>query len=236
MAMPRKLRCTVESVADHGGRVYTVTLATETPAPAFRAGQFLHLAIDAYDGAGFWPESRVFSIASSPKDRGRLSICYSVKGAFTGRMENELKPGAEVWAKLPYGDFLIDPSRDTVLLAGGTGVSAFTAFIEGLEPNHPRRVLLAYGARSPELLLSRTLAERRATEVPAFSSLLFVDSSAGGVCLQGPISLDAIWPKLEGMSEPVCYLSGPPKMIEALGAGLRARGVPDDRIRKDAWE
>ena len=41
--------------------------------PLFKPGQFLHLAIDPYDGAGFWPESRVFSIASSPRDRDRLT-------------------------------------------------------------------------------------------------------------------------------------------------------------------
>ncbi|MGC4117476.1 MAG: FAD-dependent oxidoreductase [Myxococcales bacterium] len=236
MAMPRKLRCTVESVVDHGGRVYTVTLAPEGLAPVFRPGQFLHLAIDPHDGAGFWPDSRVFSIASSPRERNRLSICYSVKGAFTGRMEALLKPGVEVWAKLPYGDFVIDPARDTVLLAGGTGVSAFTAFIEGLEAGHGRKVLLAYGARTPELLLSRTLAERRAAEVPAFSALLFADSGADGGCQAGPLSLDAVWPRLEAMSEPVFYLSGPPAMLASLGVGLRSRGVPDERIRKDAWE
>ena len=232
MAMPRKLRCRVESVTDHGGRVYTVALLPDSPALAFRAGQFLH----PYDGAGFWPDSRVFSIASSPRERGRLGICYSVKGAFTSRMENVLRPGAEVWAKLPYGDFLIDPERDAVLLAGGTGVSAFTAFIEGLEAGHPRKVLLAYGARSPALLLSRALAERRAGEVPSFAAMLFVEAESGGACLPGPVSLEAIGPRLDGMSEPVFYLSGPPKMIQALEAGLRSRGVPDDRIRKDAWE
>ena len=238
MSMPRKIRCRVESIADHGGRVYTVVLAPEGAVPSFKAGQFMHLAIDEYDGAGFWPESRVFSIASSPGERGRLSLCYSAKGAFTTKMEKVLRPGATVWAKLPYGEFLIDAGRDAVLIAGGTGISAFTAFIEGLEPGHPCKVLLAYGARSPGLLLSREMAERRAAEVPGFSAVYFVEEGAAGVpgLVPGRISLEALWARVEGMEAPVFYLSGPPVMLGAIKVGLGERGVAAERVRMDAWE
>ena len=90
MSMPRKVRCTVESITDHGGRVYTVDLVPASSVPAFRPGQFLHLTVDDYDPASFWPESRVFSIASSPRDRRRLRLCYSVKGRYTAKMEQAL--------------------------------------------------------------------------------------------------------------------------------------------------
>ena len=83
MSIPRKIRCHVESITDHGGRVYTVEMAPTGPVPLFRAGQFLHLTGDDYDPAGFCPESRGFSIASSPQDRQQLRICYSVKGLYT---------------------------------------------------------------------------------------------------------------------------------------------------------
>src|ERR1035438_8343115 len=102
-------------------------------------GQFLHLTVDDYDPSGFWPESRVFSIASSPRERKRLRICYSVKGRYTTKMEQVLKVGGEVWVKLPYGDFVIDGSNDAVLLAGGTGISAFTAFLQSLTPQADRK-------------------------------------------------------------------------------------------------
>jgi len=75
MSSPRKLRCTVSSITDHGGHVYTVDLASTVPMPAFRAGQFLHLTVDPYDPSSYWPESRVFSIASSPRERNRIRIC-----------------------------------------------------------------------------------------------------------------------------------------------------------------
>ena len=64
MGMPRKIRCTVERIIDHGGRVYSLDLTPSSPVPSFRPGQFLHLTVDEYDPSGFWPESRVFSVAS----------------------------------------------------------------------------------------------------------------------------------------------------------------------------
>src|SRR5699024_1464423 len=118
-----------------GERVYTLVLRPERRVPRFRAGQFLHLALDRYDPTGFWPESRVFSIASPPDGRDEVRITYAVKGGFTSRMEAEAVEGREVWIKLPYGDFVVDAAADVALFAVGTGVTAFTAFLEGLPPD-----------------------------------------------------------------------------------------------------
>lgn len=250
MAMPRKLRCEVAAILTHGDRVFTVDLKPESSAPHFRPGQFLHLTVEAFDPAGFWPESRVFSIASSPRDRSRLRICYSVKGRYTAKMEALLRVGSVVWVKLPYGDFVVDESRDAVLLAGGTGISAFSAFLEALTPDHAREVRLAYGARKPDLLLFRAMIEAQLERVPRFRALFFAeaglpdptptpglaDSPATPVWLPGPISLAEVNSRTPVSVNPVYYLSGPPVMLRSLTEQLRAVGVPPDRIRNDAWE
>ena len=230
MAVVRKIQCRVERVTDHGERVYTVELAPSALVPRFKPGQFLHLALDAYEPGGFWPESRVFSIASSPRDRDRLVITYAVKGAFTARMERELAPGVNVWVKLPYGEFVVDPSRDAVLFAGGTGVTAFTAFLQSLEAGSAPRVLLFYGARTPDLFVYGPLAGACAREVPSLACRL-VDERT-----EGHLSVDAAWPAVEATREPAFYLSGPRQMLAALTAQLRERGVAGAAIRTDAWE
>src|SRR6188474_1903347 len=99
MAAPQKLLCAIDRIVDHGERVYTVALRPERGVPRFRAGQVLHLALDPYDPSGFWPESRVFSIASSPAQREVVRITYAVHGRFTARMEAELVEGKQVWIK-----------------------------------------------------------------------------------------------------------------------------------------
>jgi ferredoxin-NADP reductase len=239
MAQPRKIRCTVATVVDHGGRVYTVDLIPEMPVPAFRPGQFLHLTVDAYDPAGFWPDSRVFSVASSPRERGRVRICYAVKGIYTAKMERTLAVGGTVWIKLPYGEFVIDDGSEAVLLAGGTGISAFTAFLEALTPASSRRVLLVYGARTPDLWLFRDMLDRQASACPAFAVRYFAETGAVAPCLPGPLALDTVFGLPETVFRPasaIFYLSGPPAMLRALSAGLAARGVTPERIRTDAWE
>jgi ferredoxin-NADP reductase len=155
----QKLACVVEQVAPHGDGVYSVVLRSKSAVPRFRAGQFLHLALDPYDPTRFWPESRVFSIASPPAQRETLRITYAVQGRFTSRMEGDLVEGRQVWIKMPYGDFVVTRDRDVVLFAGGTGVTAFTGFLESLTPAAPQSVTLAYGARTSALLIYRELID-----------------------------------------------------------------------------
>lgn len=230
MVVVRKIPCEVVTVRDHGERVYGVDLSPTTPVPQFKPGQFLHLALDPYEPGGFWPESRVFSIASSPIDRALLTITYAVKGGFTGRMECELTEGAKVWAKLPYGEFVVDPDTDAVLFAGGTGITAYTAFLHSLRAEHAARVLLFYGARTQDLLVYAALAKECAQRVPGLDVRLFAEDR------DGRLSVDVAWEAVARLSAPVFYLSGPPQMIGALSAQLGTRGVPAGDIKTDAWE
>jgi len=236
--MAQKLKCVVEQIVDHGERVYTLALRPERPVPRFRAGQFLHLALDPYDPTAFWPESRVFSIASAPAQRDLVRITYAVYGRFTGRMENELAEGREIWIKLPYGDFVIDSRSDVVLFAGGTGISAFTAFLEDLAPETTPRVTLAYGARSSRLLIYRDAVERCVQRVPSLDVSYFVEDPTGAspVMHPGRVSVDAILPRLRRPHEASYYISGPPPMLKGIGQDLRARHISPEAIHIDAWE
>jgi ferredoxin-NADP reductase len=216
--------------------------------PPFRPGQFLHLTVDDYDPSGFWPESRVFSIASSSRDPRRIRICYSVKGRYTTRMEQMLKVGGEAWIKLPYGEFFIDSAADAVLVAGGTGISAFTAFIEALAPATPGNIWLAYGVREPGLLLFRELILEKSRQVADFHLLFFTETGTDSLrretaahtppphCHPGRISLDVIWSEVSDAEKKVFYLSGPPVMLTTLGDELLRRGIAAGQIRTDAWE
>ena len=230
MAVVRRIPCLVSGVRDHGEHVYSVDLVPSAPIPRFTPGQFLHLALDSYEVDGFWPDSRVFSIASPPDVRTSLSITYAVKGVFTMRMERELAIGRDVWVKLPYGEFIVEPDRDAVLFAGGTGITAFTAFIGSLAPDHRANVLLFYGARNPRLFVYGPLVEARAREVESLCCSLVSEES------QGRLRVDAVWPAISALRDPAIYLSGPPPMLAALTSQLHGHGVAVNNVRVDAWE
>lgn len=241
MAVIQKFRCRVEKIIDFGEHVYQVHLRPERPLSRFRPGQFLHLALDSYDPSGFWPESRVFSIASSPGERELLSIAYSVRGRFTARMERELCEGGWVWVKLPYGDFVIHGDSDVVLFAGGTGITAFTAFLRKLTPEFSHRVYLAYGARRRSLLIYRDLLQELRAMVPQLQVFYFVERPESspedrGEETIGCLSVEAVWPKIGDPLRAKHYLSGPPQMLEAISQDLRQWGMPAESIRIDAWD
>ena len=94
--------------------------------------------------------------------------------------------------------------------------------------------------------------------VPGFQGIFFTESAdaefarqmaahpKAPACLTGRISVDSILqspisnlrspPSTHCPPSSVFYLSGPPVMLATLGNGLRAAGVPPERIRTDAWE
>jgi ferredoxin-NADP reductase len=247
MANPVRIPATVESIDAHGDGVYAVSLRPAKRLPKFRPGQFLHLAIDPFDPeGGFWPESRVFSIASAPAST-TVTIVYSVKGHYTSRMRNELAPGKEVWIKLPYGDFAIQSSstedRDVVLVAGGTGVSPYVPFIETeLASARCGTIRLVYGVRRPEHLLFAETMSRGAKTCSRFSIDLFVEQAAeeelieGATHRSGAITLEHLLHVGSTANKPVFFLSGPPGMIRTFKLGLVSNGVSPSDIRIDEWE
>ena len=188
-----------------------------------------------------WPESRVFSIASSPCRRECLRISYSVQGKFTARMEKELQERGNVWVKLPFGDFVIDQTRDVVLLGGGTGITAFMAFLEDVTPEFQHDISLGYGARNRDLLLYRDVIEEKARVLPRFHRSYFVEKEAGASHdpageAMGRLSAEAVWKKVRNPGGALWYLSGPPVMLKALTRDLGTLGLATGLVRIDAWE
>jgi ferredoxin-NADP reductase len=238
--MPQKLRCRVTDILDHGERVYSIFLKPENLAPRFLPGQFLHLALDNYSSGDFWPDSRSFSIASAPSERQLLRITYAVKGQFTGRIEAELRQGRDVWIKMSYGEFIVNSENDVCLLAGGTGVTAFTAFLAGLPADHPCHVYLFYGARDKNLLLFRDLVQQCAALVSQFQPYYFVEhtdrKAVGQPEIVGRLSVEAMWQHIENPLAATYYISGPPPMLKVIASDLNERGIHTDAIRIDAWE
>jgi len=149
-----------------------------------------------------------------------------------------------VWIKMPYGDFVVNPRSDAVLFAGGTGITAFSAFIDGLTAEAPHSVVLAYGARTSRLFIYRDVVERART-ASSMDVCYFVEhQDAANPNVRGDpaapyvgrVSVDAVWPRVQRMRDADYYISGPPAMLQAIARDLRGRGIAGDRIHIDAWE
>ena len=235
MANPVKIKVTVEEVVKHAGSAVSYRFIPQGRVPKFHAGQFLHLALDEYHADSQWPESRVFSIASSPSERAsELAVTISVKGRFTERIFNTLENGSECWLKLPYGEFLFPSDRHLVLIAGGVGITPYLSLLgQMLEEHSAQAVSLCYGVRSAEHYLFGDLLSRCGAELPNFAKTVYCeDGSVPGK--KGILDIDAI--RAAAPAGSLFYLSGPPAMISAFKNRLRDLGVERECIRVDDWE
>jgi NAD(P)H-flavin reductase len=204
--------------------------------------------VDDYDpSGGFWPESRVFSIASMPGDRN-LQIVYSVKGRYTKLMESLLAVGRDVWLKLPYGDFTIEgilgPDQDAVLIAGGTGISPFLPYAMQRcagKAEAGRVTLLFYGVRFLRHVLRPELW-RRCSECGAVITKIFIEKEepegleTGGAAVHyGSLDIGGIIREAKALRDPAFFLSGPPAMIEAFHRELLRGDFLESRLHWDDW-
>ena len=243
MSNPIRIQCVVSSLLHHDDAVSTVSLKPLRRMPNFKPGQFLHLAIDPYDPtAGFWPESRVFSIASTSFDL-EITIAYAVKGAFTKRMRQELIVGKEIWIRLPYGHFSMatSPDEEIVLVAGGTGIAPFISFISN-EIHNPSGMLLRliYGVRRPELFLFTDVIVQAMSKLNGFKIHAFCEDE----CYKkmpfstdkGSLSIDRIWSAANDPFNAAFYIAGPIEMINIFKSGLTEKCVKPEKIRIDEWE
>jgi ferredoxin-NADP reductase len=227
----------VTDILEHVGQLFSLFLEPESPAPTFLPGQYLSLTLDSYSPGGAWPDSRAFSIASAPVEHSLLRITYAVKGQFSARMAAELRQGSTVWVKMPLGEFTINPDRDACLLAGGTGVTAFSAFLYGLPATYPYHIQLFYGARRPSQLIYRPILEAAAQRCPGLQVHYFAELDFEGTdCLPGQIKVETVFGAVPEPLSLAYYLAGPPEMIQALTGELTQRGLAPGQIFSEAWE
>ncbi|WP_085318268.1 NADH:ubiquinone reductase (Na(+)-transporting) subunit F [Derxia lacustris] len=188
----------------------------------FQAGQYVNLQLPGGE------ESRAFSIASPPSQRGEieLNIRRVPGGRGTTWVHDELKVGDRVRLTGPYGRFFVRRSaaRPMLFIAGGSGLSSPRSMIlDLLADGCSEHLTLVYGARSRDELYYHAEFEALAARHANFSYVPAL-SDAGA---------DAGWTGARGFAHEVArarfdndfrglkaYLCGPPAMIEACIATL----------------
>jgi ferredoxin/flavodoxin---NADP+ reductase len=136
------------------------SMQLEAPLAAFKAGQYVKVALDiAGERVG-----RPYSLVNPPQDRP-LEILFNEvpEGPLTPRL-SDLAPGDQVWMSAqPGGIFTLDtiPSTGTLwMLATGTGIGVYLSILRTPEPwERFDRVVLVHGVRAgADLVYGETIA------------------------------------------------------------------------------
>jgi predicted ferric reductase len=229
MAIVKKYKAEIVSIKNHFENIYTIEMISKYGNFKYLPGQFLHFALDEYDPSFNWPESRCFSMQSSPQCTV-LKITYATKGSFTQRMAKELYTGKIVDIKLPYGELFqqTHSKENVVFIAGGTGVtpylSSFTdqSFISYKNPK------LYFGLREKRFNIYQRELDLAKEINPTLSiKIVYQDE-------QGILDINRI--VKENSEHSTFFLSGPHAMISDFKKFMIANGVLDNNIKTDDWE
>ena len=209
------------------------------------AGQYAELS---YPGLS---APRSYSFAKAPANERPDELTFYVRkvpgGEFTEWLFAADRAGAELAVSLPYGGFRYHPDPEPMIcIAGGSGMSAIKAVLEqAVLEQAARDALFLFGARTQADLYGREDMERiRAGWHPEhrfeYAEVLNMEPEDSG--WSGPRGLvtdhlkDAYAaPKIYDLARCQGYLCGPPPMIDAAVAVLKAEGMSGDRIYFDKF-
>jgi predicted ferric reductase len=164
-----------------------------------------------------------FSITSAPSEKN-LRVTVKAVGDFT-RALHHLDEGAAARIEGPYGKFsyLNARRRRQIWIAGGIGVTPFLSMARNLDGAgydidlyySTKRVRQSYFLDELEAIAART---------PNFDLTHFPEDELGF------LTADIIEEKSGDVTAADIFICGPPPMVKALRAQLRAKRVPESQI------
>ena len=184
---------------------------------------------------------RPYSIAAAPEDAQRdgwLELLVGVDADGTPGPHLTLEPGQRVDVEGPLGSFTFPQTpeeRRFVFIAGGTGIAPLRAMMRRALTLPHRNIGLFYSVRTPDEF--------------AYEQELRGLAHAGEIELRQTVTRasDADWTgprgrlKREALEELVhdpatlCFVCGPPTLVDEMPKLLADLGVPRERIKIEGW-
>lgn len=229
MAIVKKYKAEIVSIINYFDNIYSIELASKSGPFKYLPGQFLHLALDEYDPSSNWPESRCFSMQSSP-DKPLIKITFSSNGNFTQRMSKELYAGKIIDIKLPFGElFQQEHIKDNVVfIAGGTGVTPYLSFFTDIRFASYKSPKLYLGLREERFNIYKSELNRAKEVNPSFDIQVVIQDKSGVLDIKNIYK--------ENQNSSTFFISGPQAMISCFKIFLLKEGLTDNNIKTDDWE
>ncbi|MCI4358298.1 MAG: FAD-dependent oxidoreductase [Thermoplasmata archaeon] len=196
----------------------TFRFSTRQEPFAWRAGQFLEMKFpDLVDPRG---PTRLFTISSSPTETGSLTISTKMSGSPFKQRLRTLRAGELVDITAPDGDFVLEPGRPAVMLAGGVGITPFRSMLRyATDARIEKPLILIYSNRTPEdIVFRKELDElvRRNHSIQIIHTITRpAESKEAWKGHVGHVDGELLRTAIRGVRHPLFYLAGPPGLVQA---------------------
>ncbi len=203
----------------------------------YLAGQALLIADHGYE------RRKPYSIAAAPEDAAREGLLELLVGVDVEGLAGPhltLGPGQLVDVEGPIGRFTFPSAaaeESFVFIAGGTGIAPLRAMLRHALDTRHRRIGLFYSARTPGDFAYedewRRLAETGRIE---FRQTITRDSTSPSEWTgeRGRIGRDALASLVHDPAT-LCFVCGPPALVNDVPRLLDELGIPKERIRLEEW-
>lgn len=202
----------------------------------YRAGQAVLV------GSHGFHQRRPYSIADSPECARRdrcLELLVGVEADGQAGPHLTLTPGTQVDIDGPLGRFTFPErpaERRFLFIAGGTGIAPLRAMLRHALSVPHEAIGLLFSARTPSELAYepefRALADARRIELQLRVTREVAPHAWDGT--RGRLS-DADLAPLVHDAETLCFVCGPPALVDEITRALEALGVLRSRIRTEEW-
>lgn len=172
--------------------------------------------------------SRVFSVASSPNDKSKISIAFRDSGSGFKRTLMELPIDSLINIDGPFGYFALPKSaaNPLVFIAGGIGITPMISMIRYADEKQlSHRITLLYANRNKE---SATYVQE--LEAIASQNSLFVVINKFG-----PLDAGFIQESIKDIEKSLWYIAGPLPMVAEAKNILSQLGVSENKIYSEEF-
>lgn len=202
-------------------------------------GQFLTIAAPVPDNALV---KRSYTIASSPTqhDYVEITVKYLKEGVVSGFLHERTIEGDLLDCSGPSGSFIFTgrECKCILLIGGGVGMTPLMSVLRYLtDRSWPGDIYLLYSCRSPQDIIFREeldYLQRRHRNLRAVITV----SQAEETDYKGPkgrITKELIVQSVPNLASRYVHICGPVPMMEAVSNMLVDLGIPQNRIKREAF-
>ena len=207
----------------------------------YKAGQAVDIALIDPPITDEQGTSRAFSLVGAPSER-ELTIATRMRQSAFKRTLKDLPIGARVNLDGPFGSLTLhdNRARKAVFIAGGIGVTPFVSMLRHAAAERlPGEFVLVYSNRRPEeaaFLEELRQHEKRMERFRLVATMTQAQTSR--LPWHGEterIEADFLKKAAVDLAGSVCYVAGPPGLVNAGRLALNGVGVDDDDIRSEEF-